>query len=551
LEVALSHPERSGRLARRAAIALSALTTLSLLAACSPPGTTPSTPAGDDWITTTAAADTAVDSVAWNLLLEPATMDPANSNNYGENTVLSNLCESLLKISPDFTVGDGLASLTANDDRTVLTLDIDPAATFWDGTPVTGDDAAYSLTRNWQPEISSYWVQYFSAVTGIEATGERQVTITLSHADLLLEKILATTAGAVIQRAQAEAAGELLGTADAAPVCSGPYTFVEWKQGSELRIQKNADYWRGADALVEEIVFTFLQGDASQTTAMTGDAVQGMYNPPYTGIGQLASHGQVFYGQSPLTFLVTPTRKPGLLQDARIRQALFLALDRSAVAETAFSGAAVASQSLVAASYYGDVTATVSEGTGGSEAELELARELVEEAGSPTDLITIAAFTGITESMNQSLQALVEAGTAIGLNIEFKSITLAEYYALFGNPAGWEAIDADAFGLQDYLTVPDPMAFYARWSAVDNFENYGGYANDELAARIAEAGAEADPAVRAELLSALDADLFAELPQIPIVNVANVLYMQDGLTGAPASFVNFFYPWAADLGATG
>ena len=520
-----------------------------VLSACS--ASTPATPATEEWIATTPEAVGAVDSVTWNLLLEPASLDPANSNNYGENTVLSNLCDNLLRLNPDFTIESGLATLTPNEDHTVLTLDIDPAATFWDGTPVTGEDAAYSLTRNWQPPISSNWVGYFDSVSGIEATGERQVTVTLTTADVLFEQILATTAGAVYQKAQAEAAGDLFGTANAAPVCSGPYRFVDWKQGSELNIEKNPDYWGGDTALVEAATFTFLQGDATQTTALTGDAAQGMYNPPYTGLRQLSSHGQVFYGESLLTFFMSPTRKPGPLQDPRIRQALYMALDRSAVAEKAFGGAAVATQSLLPkAAYTGGVEPTLTAGTGGSADEIAQAKKLVEEAGSPTEPIVIAAFTGITESMNQSLEALVEAGKSIGLNIEFASITLGEYYGLFGGPTGWEAVNADGFGFQDYVPVADPLAQYSKWISPDGSENYGGFTDAALSAKIVAAKSEIDDAARATLETELDKELFAKLPALPIVNVANVLYLQKGLTGAPASFVNLYSPWLATLGAS-
>lgn len=543
------HQLRRRRIAPIAIISALVAVSLALSGCASPRATTGSVES--KWVTTTTKASGPVDSVMWNLLLEPQSLDPANAMNYGENTVLGNLCESLLKQIPDFSIVAGLASLTANADRRVLTLDIDPAATFWDGSPVTGEDAAYSLTRMWRPKVTSAWIGYFSAVTAIEATGQRQVTITLAHADLLLEKILATTAGSVLKKSAAEAVGDRIGTADAPPVCSGPYRFGEWKQGSQLSIERNDSYWRGTKPLVREVVFTFLQGDATQTTALTGNAVQGMYNAPFTGLTQLAKGGQVVYGDSPLTFYVTPTRKAGPLQDARIRRALFLALDRSAVAKTAFAGAAVPARSLLSPSTYGTVTEAKSAGTGGSDEELAQARALVKEAGSPSDKIIIAAFTGITQSMNQTLQAMVEAGQKIGLNIEFSSITLAQYYGLFGDPNGWQGINADAFGLQDFVPVADPLALYTRWMTPDNGENYGGFANPELTAQIAAAAAQPDAAARTGELSALDAKLSEQMPWIPVVNVANVLYMGKSLTGPPASFVNFFTPWAAELGATG
>ena len=55
--------------------------------------------------------------------------------------------------------------------------------------------------------------------------------------------------------------------------------------------------------------------------------------------------------------------------------------------------------------------------------------------------------------------------------------------------------------------------------------------------------------MRNELLGQIDENLFAQLPWIPAVYVANSLYMDHTLTGTLAAFVQFFYPWAARTGA--
>jgi peptide/nickel transport system substrate-binding protein len=520
------------------------------LAACGSAGNAPTSTNADPstWATTTPAATAPKQSVTWNLLLEPAKLDPAESDNYGESTVLANLCESLQTLKPDFTIGDGLAKVTANAARTRLVYDIDPRAKFWDGKPVTGEDAAYSLTRIWKPTGQPFWTDYFGAVSGIKATGARQVTITLRHADLLLEKLMATAAGSVVEKAYTVRHGGKIGTSSVGPMCSGPYEFVSWKSGDSVTIKRNPTYWGGTKAKVDTIKFTFLQGDATISTALVGDAVQGMYNPPFTALKELSRHGKVYNGKSLFSFYVVPTKKPGPLQDPRIREALFLALDRKAVADTAFAGAARAAGSLLPSDAYGDVKATTTPDTGGTPADLKRAKELVQQAGSPKQTIVLAANTGITESMNQTLQALVEAGNAIGLNMKFKSITLGQYYALFGSPKGWKDVNADGFGSQWNLPVADPLAQYRTWTP-QNFSNYGGFSDPETTKLIDQASQTVDVASRNALLAKIDQRLFAAKPWIPITEVANTLYMANGLTGPPAAFTNWFTPWAPLLGA--
>jgi peptide/nickel transport system substrate-binding protein len=67
---------------------------------------------------------------------------------------------------------------------------------------------------------------------------------------------------------------------------------------------------------------------------------------------------------------------------------------------------------------------------------------------------------------------------------------------------------------------------------------------------VEKAGGDPDQQARAEALQAADAQLFSQMPWVPVVDVANTLYMNKAVTGAPAAFVNWWYPWAADLGAS-
>ena len=538
---------RRGRRSRTAAtlVALTAVT----LAGCSSGGSG-GEERGDakSWIVDTPKAKGAIDQVTWNLLLEPAKLDPSESSNYGESSVLANLCESLLALQPDFSIEDGLASVKASPDNLTLTYSINPKATFWDGSPVTGEDAAYSLTRGWKPKGIPLWQTYFKNVKAIEATGDREVTVTLSQPDRTFEKIMSTAAGAVVQKKYSEANPDF-GSPKTGPMCSGPYEFTSWKSGSDIVITRNEDYWRGVEAEAKSVKFSFLQGDATQTKALTGKAIDGMYQAPFTALDQLKKSGSLYLGKSLMTFYVVPTRKNGPLQDPRIRRALFLASDRAGVAKTAFSGAAVPSRSIIAQSAYGAVKPTRSDGTGGSEAELEEARKLVKAAGSPKEPIILVGNPGITESLTQSLQATAEAGKKIGLDVRYKSVTLGEFYGLFGGPEGWKAVNADAFGSQYNFPVNDPMTQFRIWQSPEDYENYGGYVDDEATSLIDEASAQPDQAKRDEGLAKADARLFETMPWIPLVDVANTLYMNKNITGPPASFVYWWYPWAAQLGA--
>lgn len=500
------------------------------------------------WVSTTPGAKRDVKSVTWNLLLEPESLDPAQSNNY-TNEVVANLCESLQTLQPNFSITSGLASFHAEDRGTRLVYDINPKARFWDGKPVTAQDAVFSLKRVMYGPGQAWWdPAYFSAVTSVRATGRLQMTVTLRQPDALFNQMMATSAGAVQEAAFVNAHHGTIGTSKTGIMCSGPYKFASWTSGEKIVITRNDHYWRGVTAKVQKLTFTFLQGDATESTALLGNAIQGMYNAPYSILRRLAQHGHLYYGRSLLEFYVTPTTKPGPLQNPVIRKALFLALNREAVAKSAFGGAAIPARTMLPPDAYGGVHATASAGTGGSAAELAQARRLVRQAGSPKQRIILAMDPGITDSATETMEALAQAGRSIGLNTVFKTVTLGQYYGLFQGGSGWKPVDADGFAEQSYPPVASPLAQYQTLIQPRDPDNIGRWSDPAFDRLVARASATPNTAERDRLLGRIDAIAYKQMPVIPIEDVSNTLYMAPGLTGAPASFIDFFSPWAATLG---
>ena len=180
------------------------------LSACAGPNTKADAakPAVDlsNLATTTPRGTEAVDRVAWNLPYEPLSLDPMIGYNYAENTVTANLCESLMRLTPELKIEPGLAESVASPDATTLVYKIRAGVTFWDGTPLTADDVAFSLSRQTGDAVA-YFSDYFRNVKSVTATGEREVTVKLGKPDVLFEQGMAMAAGAIVQKKAAEASG--------------------------------------------------------------------------------------------------------------------------------------------------------------------------------------------------------------------------------------------------------------------------------------------------------------------------------------------------------
>ncbi len=116
---------------------------------------------------------------------------------------------------------------------------------------------------------------------------------------------------------------------NSAPVGSGPYKFVSWQRGSEIRLQANPDYFLGKPQIAEVVYKIIPDGNTLATQVQTHE-VNVAWNLPVGQYGRLqklsgvATIAPVVYIFDHLDFNLT---RP-LFADVRVRRALTLAIDR-------------------------------------------------------------------------------------------------------------------------------------------------------------------------------------------------------------------------------
>ena len=108
------------------------------------------------YTSTSPAATGTLSSLTWDLPFgEPTTLDYAQSADYGPDMVTSNLCDSLLRLNPDFTISPNLASSwNYGPNHMSLTFKLRSGVKFWDGHPLTSTDVVYSMLRNLNPKVN-------------------------------------------------------------------------------------------------------------------------------------------------------------------------------------------------------------------------------------------------------------------------------------------------------------------------------------------------------------------------------------------------------------
>ncbi|WP_435745381.1 ABC transporter substrate-binding protein [Nocardioides sp. SYSU DS0663] len=544
---------------------LGVLATLSLataLTACSGSGGSdgPGGTSGEgltDLITTTEPAAGELESASWNLPFgEPASLDPIKAFNYPENTVVANLCEGLMVMEPDYTITPNLAeSFEVDEDGTEYVYQLRDDVTFWDGTPMTAEDVVFSLKRHLDPDEGSYWAS--DAVSGnvesIEKTGEHEVTVSLGAPDHTFNSYMATPLGVVVDEQQRKQAGQAYGNPKAGVMCTGPFSVGAWNSGQNITLDANEDYWN-EDRMpkVSELTIEFIVDPAAITNALVSGAVDGSYDVPLSAVPQLeaADSGELYLGSS-LQLAAIIATGDGPLGDPAVRKALWTATNKSALADTVYEGTATASRSLVPDggwSYGADAFSAAREELPPVEPDLEAAKAILEEAGD-VDLsqpITIA-YPSERSFYADIISELARAGEELGLTVEPQGVPSAQFGAFFSDPKAREGYGG--FVTTNYMDVPDPLVFLRTIVGADGSQNFSDYENAEIDALIQEAEGTRDEDERAELVAEIEALAMTDLPWLPLVDPAVRLYMNERVTGVPASFVYLYYPWAADLGA--
>ncbi len=531
--------------------------TVALTAACGG-AAAPNPSGGSSAPTSNFVVDTPVPTadagdVVWATYRETQTLDPIQGFDYPEQTADSILCDSLLRQKNDMSYGPGLASYTAPSPTEFdFTLN---TATFWDGTPVTAEDAVFSLKRAADPNGGGFYSTVFSRVKSIDVTGDKTFKITLSQPDYWLLGELSSTPGEIVQKKYAEAKGKDFGTVSGGVMCSGPFKLDSWQTGKGVKMVPNPTYW---DATLPKPKLTSLTligtpDDATLTAGLKTGAIDGTYAIALSTLGQLSAdpNVKVYQGAPFLAAAMVISATKGPLADPKVRQAVSLALDRPGIINTVFKGAGHIPHALQGEGVWGTSKAIFAAGYAAlpeMTQDMAKAKDLITQAGAVGQNITIGTSSGIT-SLNTEALAFKSAAESIGLKVTIQNVSPSNFINYFIDPKAYGSVDA--FPTSNYGDYADPSALGKTLAMKGGSQNFSGWTNPEVTAAYEAARGEADDAKRAADVVAAQKIITDQLVWVPLVAPNNVVIMNKKVTGAPATFVYMFGPWAAYLGGTG
>ena len=521
----------------------------------SSPGGTPSgnAPPGAGLAAITPTGTKPVSSVVWAINRDVISLDPIYDAAYPEYTADSLMCESLLRQAPDGSIEPGLATVSSPSPTTMV-FTLRPGVKFWDGHPVAPADVVYSLDRQFSSNLGGYNSADFSRVALITATGTSQVTIKLKQPDYWLEGELASIPGIVIEKNFAEKEAKNYGTPAGSIMCTGAYMLKSWTPGVGLVAVRNPHYWNpSVHPLAGQITLKAVPDAASVTAGLLTGAIQGDYAVGLPTLDQLkdSSSVKVYRGPGWSSDVFAITSLKGVLGNLNVRRALSLALNRQAIINSVYQGAAQLPRWLANPGTFGYGKAVFDAAYGSSPVltqNIAEARKLVMQAGDTGKTITIGTSSQLA-AIAEVTAAYQAAAQAIGLKVILKSVSAQDYINFFTDPKFRAGID----GLPevDYGDYADPAALLAHIVLPGGIENFDHFNDPTITAEVEQARTTASPSKRAALIAEAEKLTAEQLPFIPDVQPDTVLVLEKDLTGAVSSSAYLFSPWADSLGGTG
>ncbi|MCA1307862.1 ABC transporter substrate-binding protein [Microbacterium esteraromaticum] len=423
--------------------------------------------------------------------------------------------EGLVSIDAQGRVQPGLAESWEQTDDVTYVYTLRDDAVFQDGSPVTADDVVFSLERARDETSSPGLAYYLMNVDTIAKTGDNEVTITLTEPDAAFASNMSTGGAAFItSKAFWEEHDGKVGTADSLLLGSGPYEVTEFSPDSHVTFER-VDSWWGELPKVKEITVNFVSDESTRLLAAQSGDVDVAFNVP------LAQSQQWEKLDTMRVEYVNDLSYVGLyfnigvapFDDPKVREAFAHAVDRDAYVEKLLRGHGEAATAIMTPESLGQVhdaddARDALAGIPQWEFDLDAAKAALAASSVPEGFETELLTPNTGPQLGTAAQALAQNLAEIGVTVNVREVPIEEWLASL------DASSDHGVNLMWYFsTLGDPAEVP---SYLLGAGNPAGYDNPAIVDLLAQAGAESDPAARADLLIEAEALQAADAINVPL-----------------------------------
>ena len=451
------------------------------------------------------------------------TLHPSDYSTTIEVNVLNQMFDTLIYMNPDGSeepeprIAD---SWEISEDGLTYTFNIRDGIKFHDGTPLTAEDAAFSLMMY---KNSDYQSANVDGLDYAEAVDEHTVVCHLTNP--YSPFLLGVSACHIASKAYHDSVSEDIFASQ--PVGCGPYQFVSHTNGSNVVLKAFDEYYGGAPS-IKNVTFRVIPDTTTTAIALqTGEVdfaeidssnlIMLEYNPAVT-IAEAPTSGFTF---------VSMNLEKEPFSNVLFRQAVNYAINREALVDICYDGKAEVNSNICAKTRFG-----YSDSQPQYNYDPEKAAALLAEAGiqTPYDLGSIL----VAEKYQKLAVVLQENLAAVGLNTTIRTEEFNTYIgSLTSGNYDLCALEMTLEGDTQQLA----LAFTSDWIGMANNARYSDAEMDDL---FAQAAVETDIEKRAEIFDKIFTKAQNEAIYAVIAN-PEMLFAYNAKLQVPAFVLEGYY----------
>jgi peptide/nickel transport system substrate-binding protein len=339
-------------------------------------------------------------------------VDPQDcTDNSDTLALLEALFDALIRRGPDGRYMPALAERwQLSEDARHWTFRLRPGLCFHDGSPLDAEAMRFSIARMQRPDIGAtlgapaVWGQYLGGAT---IAAPDPLTLTIETVEPCADLLDVLVSGYALPPHLADKADFL-----DHPIGSGPFAFESRKDGGEIRMTSNPDWWGGTSAS-RRLIWREVSRSADRARALAEGAAQvaTRLSPADAATldGKLSRHDYI----DPTSIIYLLNAANGPFTDPKVRRAVNLAIDRTALIEEVLGGAGSPLGGFVSRFHAGAAPEPAD-----IEPDPETASKLLAEAGYGTGLaIEVDCPTRLPDEAEALTAALARQLSRVGISL--------------------------------------------------------------------------------------------------------------------------------------
>ncbi len=473
------------------------------------------------------------------LRADPTTLNPnLTISDDGASNVGQNLFNKLVTLDADYRVVPDLAETwQVSEDGLTYTFQLAKNVLWHDGQPLTSADVKWTFEA------------IAKSKSGVQNAAMRVVAIETPDANTVEMKLkevyspfianVAWVGFFILPKHLYDGTDWTKNPANEKPVGTGAFKFVEWVKGAHITLEANKRYFKRGPFL-DRVTYRIYK-DVSAVVAdalLKGELDHMPVPPPNDRIPELQKSGTVqvktFPNPGRYYMNFNLQRKP--FDDLRVRQAVNMAINRSALVEKALLGFGTPGVGLYtpAVAWAYNPQARVPEyDASGAEKLLEQAGLVRQADGTRLKLTLVTVNFTPYKELAQNIQ---EQLRAVGITVDAVTLPAADFTKRVNTDRDFD------LALLNGAHGPDPENLNLRFGTGQN-TNTSGYSSAEFDAVLLEGSRKTKLEERIKSYFRAQEILARDLPLVPLVELVQFITFRDGVTGLPQTeargFVTF------------